>query len=124
MCCTTKAAGARWIYDIAAFLIRYGDSIDWNLLTQKAIAFRLVFSIQTVLAQLEDDWQVPFPPAVLELVAGLPLSAEEKSVVRRMTAEQRPVVQRFWTDLVGMSGWRGKAAIPDCQPLSIASLHA
>lgn len=50
----------------------------------------------------------PVPLATLERLRALQPSAAEITVFRRLTSRERPVAQRFWTDLSGMGGWRAR----------------
>lgn len=105
-----KAQGMRWICDIAGLALLFGTDIDWQLVLDKAAGFRLVTSVQVVLQQLVDDWGVAIPSDVMQAAGRLPVSEEERRVVQWLQSEQRPVVQRFWADLAGMSGWRRRAS--------------
>ncbi|MCB0255145.1 MAG: nucleotidyltransferase family protein [Anaerolineae bacterium] len=111
-----KAHGMRWIYDLAGLAALHGEALDWQLLLDRAAAFKLVTSIQVVLQQLADDWNVALPPDVLRAAHALPVSDEERRVIQWLHADQRPVVQRFWADLASMSGWRQRL------PFLLASL--
>lgn len=107
-----KAQGIRWICDLAGLVEQSaaGGAIDWRLVLSKATGFRLVASVQLVLQQLTTDWQSPVSEDVVRAALRLPVSEEEQRVVRWMLSERRPVVQRFWADLAGMSGWRQRAS--------------
>ena len=105
-----RAQGVRWIYDIALLVESFGNDIDWQLVFDKATEFELIYSIQVVVQQLVDDWQVAFPADVVSAATELTASEEEQRVVHLLLSEQRPVVQRFWSDLSTMSSWRRRSS--------------
>lgn len=100
-----RLAGLMWWYDIAALLHTCGDRVDWEALLDQAEACDLVLPLQQVLPVIAQHWAVAVPTAVLARLAALRPSAGEARVHAWLTAEQRPVIQRFWADLAGLNGW-------------------
>jgi hypothetical protein len=100
--------GLLWRHDIAEVIAFYRDAVDWEELLARAAAFDLVLPLQTVLPQVAEGWSAPVPAAVLARLRTLQPSAAEMNAFRLLTAAQRPVAQRMWTDLSGMAGWRAR----------------
>lgn len=105
-----QASGVRWIHDLAALTAKHGETIDWATVLEKAGTFGLVLSVQVVLQQLADDWGLAPPAEVREAASRLPVSDEEQRAVQWLLSERRPVVQRFWADLSGISDRRRRFA--------------
>jgi hypothetical protein len=105
-----KGVGLRWLYDIATLVALSGNQMDWGLLLQKAADFHLVTPVQRVLAELTGEWSVPIPEVQLAATLAMPVSPMEQRVVSRLTAPERPVAQRFWADLAGLSSWRARVS--------------
>lgn len=103
-----RGQGVRWLVDIALLAARRQAEIRWPLLLAQAQALYLVTPLQIVLEQLSaaDTWGVAIPAAALEEARRLPVSPEERQVVSRLLAEQRPVMRRFWGDLAALPNWR------------------
>jgi hypothetical protein len=100
--------GLLWHHDIAEVIAFYGDAVDWEELLARACAFDLVLPLQTVLPRVAEGWGAPVPPAVLARLHALQPSPDEMKTFRLLTAPQRPVAQRLWTDLMGMAGWKAR----------------
>ncbi|MFL7809021.1 MAG: nucleotidyltransferase family protein [Anaerolineae bacterium] len=98
----------RWLYDVAAVIASYGERMDWDEVLERAQAYDLVLSLQRVLPEMSDEWDVPMPAGVLERLRGLRPSRDEERVFGQLTAARRPVIQRFWADLVNMPDWRAR----------------
>jgi hypothetical protein len=101
-----QGAGMLWLHDIAELLARQADRVDWNQLLVQAQENDLVLPLQQVLQEVTVAWQVSIPHAASARLAALEPRAEERRVYSWLTAEQRPVVQRFWADLASLPGWR------------------
>lgn len=97
-----------WEEDIAELVRLEGASIDWNDLCDHARELDLVIPVRDLLLALAADGATGIPPAALERLRALRPSADEARVVGYLTAEQRSVAQRFWSDLASMGGWRAR----------------
>jgi hypothetical protein len=95
-----------WLHDVAEVLVHYRDQIDWEALLNRAQEFDLVLSVQRVVGQVADQWAAPVPAGALSQLSALRPSATEVQITNWRTADHRPVVQRFWSDLASMGGWR------------------
>ena len=95
-----------WLQDVAEVVFHYREQIDWDELLNRAQEFRLILSVQQVLGQVAAEWGVPIPARALSRLAALHPSPAEQQVTAWRTAKQRPVAQRFWSDLASMDGWR------------------
>ncbi|MBN1259933.1 MAG: nucleotidyltransferase family protein [Anaerolineae bacterium] len=95
-----------WMQDIAEILVAYGATLDWDMAIEQAQRDDLVLSLQNVVPYVAERWRVPLPDGVLAKVMQLCPSTLETELVARLTAEARPVAQRFYTDLVSMKNWR------------------
>jgi hypothetical protein len=101
-----ERASLLWLHDVAEVLVHYRDQLDWEELLNRAQEFRLVLPVQQVVGRVAEQWGVPVPAQVLSRLNALRPSADEVRVVAWRTARQRPVAQRFWSDLAGMGDWR------------------
>jgi hypothetical protein len=99
------SSGARWLHDVAEVVQRFQDRLDWEQLLGRAQAWDLVLPVQQVLGRVARDWQAPIPDDILQRLSALRPSLAEARVVARLTAPQRPVAQRFWSDLASMPAW-------------------
>ncbi len=100
-----RATGLMWWYDIAELLHVCGRRVDWDALLVQARACDLVLPLARVLSELATRWAAAVPADVLARLAILQPSAREARMYAWLTAARRPVVQRFWADLVGLDGW-------------------
>ncbi len=96
-----------WLHDIAEVLARF-EPASWALLLEKARDFQLILAVQHAFAALETPYPGLIPKAIAVRLGELTPSAEEAQVFQWLTAEQRPVVQRFWADLVTLPNWRAR----------------
>ena len=94
-----------WYHDIAEVLLAYRHTLDWDSLLARAAAFDLILPLQQVLPQVWEHWNLAPPAGIRERLAALQPSAGEVRIFRRLTAPQRPVAQRFFTDLASLPGW-------------------
>jgi len=99
-----------WLYDIAALVMHPGTQLDWTILLQKAQAFDLVLSLRRVLKEVDTVWSPPILSAHLTELNSVEPSAQEARIFSWLTAEQRPVLQRFIADLASTPGWRARLA--------------
>lgn len=95
-----------WYHDIAEVLLAYRHTLDWDSLLARAAASDLILPLQQVLPQVWEHWNLAPPAGIQERLAALRPSAGEVRIFRRLTAPQRPVAQRFFTDLASLPGWR------------------
>lgn len=98
-----------WLYDIAA-LITNKQQLNWDLLLSRAQTLNLVLSLQYVLEAIADLLNPPYLKTHLVEVQRLQPSAEEARVFSWLTAEHRPVLQRFVADLASIPGWPARLA--------------
>ncbi len=103
-----RGEGLLWLNDIAEVLHRYQALLDWETIVAQAQAFDLVLSLQCILSRVSDQWNAPLPAGMLQRINGLQPSPREKQLFDWLTAESRPVAQRFWVDLATSSGWRSR----------------
>ena len=99
-----------WLHDIAEVIAFYREQIDWERVLTQAQAHDLVLPIQQLLPQVYTHWRAPIPDAVMAKLRALEPSPQEARIVARLTAPQRPVARRFWTDLASMPEWRTRLA--------------
>ena len=95
-----------WLHDVAEVLVHYRQQMDWQDLLDRAQQYRLVLPLQQVLPQLADEWGAPIPAEALSKLDALRPSTTEMQVMGWRTASERPVAQRFWSDLASMRSWR------------------
>lgn len=95
-----------WMHDIAALLHQESQHMDWERLLALAAASDLVLSVRSTLARVCSLWTLPIPEEVLHRLGAMPVSRQEESSFLSRTAPKRPVVQRFWTDLLALPAWR------------------
>jgi hypothetical protein len=100
-----RGMGLLWLHDVAEVLHFFQDRVDWDLLLAKAAECDLVLPLQKVLSQVVEGWLPPVPAGSLERLRRLEPTPEEIRVFNWLTAERRPVAQRFWADLVSMPDW-------------------
>jgi hypothetical protein len=101
----SERARLLWLHDVAEVLSHYHDQIDWAELLNWTQRCRLVLPVQQVVGRVVYEWGVPVPAESLSRLNALHPSAAEVQVAAWRTASQRPVAQRFWTDLASMHGW-------------------
>ena len=94
-----------WYHDIAALIVAEGGGIAWQDLFTRAQAADLILPLRYTLLRLADEWHVPMPADVLTRLRELRPPADEARIFQRLTASERPVAQRFYTDLAAMAGW-------------------
>jgi hypothetical protein len=97
-----------WLHDVAEVVFFYAEQIDWQQVMARAQAYDLVLPVQQVLTQVAGEWGAPIPGNVLEQLGRLRASPAELRAFTWLTADHRPVAQRFWVDLVSMPGWQKK----------------
>ena len=95
-----------WLHDVAEVLVYYRGQLDWGELLARAQACGLVSPVQRVVGQVADQWGVPVPAETVSRLNALRPSAAEVRAAAWRTAGERPVAQRFWSDLQSMGGWR------------------
>ncbi len=109
-----RGQGLLWQHDLAALLAAGADTLDWDALLARGQAMELLLPLQTLLPRLAREWGTPVPAPVLERLAGLQPTPREMQVFRRLTAQQRPVLQRLAADLAGIPTWRGRLRYAWC----------
>lgn len=100
------AVGLLWWHDIAEVLACYGERIDWSELLSRTQQFGLLLALRQVLPRVVDEWQVPIPAEALQALLSQDSSGEERRIFAQLSVGEKPVGQRFWLDLVTMSGLR------------------
>lgn len=96
-----------WLHDIAEVLARF-EPASWTLLLEKTRDFQLILAVQHAFAALEAHYPGLIPATIATALAALTPSPEETQVFQWLTAERRPVIQRFWADLVMLPNWRSR----------------
>lgn len=94
-----------WLVDIGEVLHRYRDELDWDVVLAKAAEFDLVLPLQEVLGHVRSLWPFFFPDELWARIAALRPTRTEARVYRWLTAEHRPTLYRFVTDLAMMPTW-------------------
>jgi len=95
-----------WLHDVAEVMAFYQEQIDWQQVLARAQAYDLVLPVQQVLTRVADEWSAPIPADVLKQLSVLFPSRDEVRIFNWLTAEQRPVAQRFGVDLASMPSWQ------------------
>lgn len=95
-----------WLYDLKQILQMHEETMDWELILRLAEENYLVLALQKTLGVLAEEWAAPAPEEALERLRGMEASRAEAEVFAALTAKERPVAQRFWTDLKLMRGRR------------------
>jgi hypothetical protein len=94
-----------WENDIAEFVALHGATLDWSTLLQRASACDLVIAVQTLLLPVAEEDPDSMPADVVERLRHLRPTPDERRIVGYLTADERGVAQRFWTDLASMDRW-------------------
>ena len=97
-----RGADLMWEHDIVELVTLYGGQIDWPGLIERAVASRLVMPVTSLLLRLAAEDAAPVPAAVIERLRKLQPSGEEQRITAYLTAPERSVARRFWTDLASM----------------------
>jgi hypothetical protein len=97
-----RGKGLLWQHDIVAFLHHYQHELVWSVVLDKAEEFELILAVQTVLPALVSEWHAPIPVKQYALLMALCPHFIERHIFTLLMAERRPVLQRFWTDLIGL----------------------
>jgi hypothetical protein len=100
------ATGLLWWHDIIEVLLARAGELDWSELIARTRAYELVLPVRTVLTRAQAEWGVPLPVHAIAALTALSSSSAEERVFTRLTQPRRPAGERFWIDLLGMSGWR------------------
>jgi hypothetical protein len=100
--------GLLWEEDVAALVQLHGARLDWPLLLARAEAFDLVIPVRRVLLGLAPDDAAAIPAPAYERLRQLRPTPAEERIVSYLTAEERGVAQRFWTDLASIGSWRSR----------------
>jgi hypothetical protein len=98
--------GLLWQHDVAEVLVRNRSRIDWEMVMNKAQNFDLVLPLQHVVAHVNDHWLLEIANDILLSLSNLQPSSREQQVFGWLTAEDRPVAQRFWVDLATSASWK------------------
>jgi hypothetical protein len=98
-----------WEHDIAAFIEQFGATLDWSALLDRARDGDLVIAVQTLILRAAEEDGAPVPAEVVERLRRMRPSDDERRVTGYLTAAERSVAQRFWTDLASMSSRLGYA---------------
>ncbi len=95
-----------WLHDVAEVLTRFGSTLEWETLLDKAQEYDLVLPMQHIITSVTQQWQIALSPGILEKLNGLQPSPRELKVFNWLTTAERPVAQRFWVDLATTTSWR------------------
>jgi hypothetical protein len=100
-----QTEGLLWLYDLAQLLRRDRDAIDWATLCEQASGLNLVLAFREGLAAVERCFPGSVPPAVFIHCDTVHVTDAERRVFAWRKAQQRPVPQRFWSDLMAQPTW-------------------
>lgn len=103
-----RGKGLLWQHDLALMLHAFEDRLNWETVLAKIQMMAMVLPAQHVLKQVACDWHAPIPDAVLHQLSALQPSPAEMRVYSWLSKPVRPVVQRFWSDLISMPDWRSR----------------
>ena len=95
-----------WVHDVAEVLAHYRESIDWDLLLDRAQAFGLVLALREPLLRVERDWGAPIPARTMERLWRLQPSREEARVFAAVVGQQRTQTTKAVLAMQHMSNWR------------------
>lgn len=98
--------GLLWLHDIAELLFQSGQTLNWQIVCEKAGQYDLVLPLQRVIPLVNDKWRLMLEPELLEQLASLAPSARERQVFEWLATSDRSVGQRFVVDLVTASTWK------------------
>lgn len=101
-------ASLLWTFDLARVIEHYRQQLDWEKLSTWAQEQDLVLSLQSALSKVAQLWPEVLPEHVLPQIMALDPTAAERRVVAQMTADRRPVANRFWGDLNAMPDWASR----------------
>lgn len=101
-----RGKGLLWLHDVAEVLARFGESLEWETLLNKAQDYDLVLSLQRIIPMVNREWQIGLAQSVLDGLNALQPSDRERQVFNWLTSAERPVAQRFWVDLATSSSWQ------------------
>ena len=99
-----------WLNDVAEFVARYRDRLDWDVVLAEAQALDLVLALQRTLTVGAATLAAPVPSLILERIRALRPSRAEVAVVRRLTDRDRSMAARLWLDLTTMGSWAERVA--------------
>jgi hypothetical protein len=100
-----RLKGLLWWHDIAEVIECYRGRIDWVQLLCRTRQYGLALPVYTVLRIVGEEWSAPIPPDVLGALRADRSSRQERRIFTWLTAAERPVGQRFWTDIVSLPHW-------------------
>ena len=95
-----------WENDVAEFVALYGTTLDWSALLDRATACDLVIAVRRVLLPIAAEEPGAIPADVVERLRSVRPTADERRIVGYLTAAERGVGRRFWSDLASMHRWR------------------
>lgn len=78
-------------YEIAAGMLQSGEAVDWDVVAERATAWRLTLPVQSVLARVEELWPGLIPAVTLESIASLQPTLTERcmhSLTMRQTQDR------------------------------------
>lgn len=94
-----------WHHDVAVLLNHCAQDLAWHEVLERAQATHLILPLRQVLRQLTAQWGIIVPDPIRQQLEELQPTPAEARVVERLTAGERPVLQRFWHDLLSTPGW-------------------
>lgn len=101
-----RGEGLLWRHDVAALLQQQATTLDWPTVCERAQEFDLVIPVQTIVLGVANQWGITLPPKVETMLLAMQPSQREQQVYGWLTAIERPVLQRFWSDLRMLPSWR------------------
>jgi hypothetical protein len=97
-----------WTCDVDRALRQAAGRLDWDVVTAKAVEYRLVLPVRSVLAQTVEWLGTPVPADVMARLAALRPGRQEAQVFAFMAGPPQGVIARFLNDLAHLPGGRAK----------------
>jgi hypothetical protein len=98
----------RWCLDVVGLLHRFGPTLDWAVVADRARASDLVLPMQRVVGHVRAAWAAPVPEAAMARLAALQPSPAEVRVVRALSAPRPGPAVRLWRDLAALPAWSAR----------------
>ena len=93
-------------HDIAEWIVRYQDEINWGVLLERGREFYLLRPLKQILGTVNELYPSIIPIMVMEKLLSADESALERSLYTQSIERRESVGKRFIHDLNGLAGWR------------------